>query len=111
MSRSRMRTLARTTSVGVALLVGCGSAQPSSGPQSSGLSKPHQVNFKSETGGFAVWLPAKVEQNDEVRAGTCISATRDIHSFFARSNGAYWLVQYFQLLEDEMKKFFVNAIL
>ena len=97
--------------VGVALLVGCGFAQPSSAPQSSELSKNYQVNFKSETGGFAVWLPVKVEQNDEIRAGTCIGATRDIHSFFARSNGAYWLVQYCQLSEDEMKKLSVNAIL
>jgi hypothetical protein len=85
--------------IGVALLVGCGFAQPSSALQSN----KHELNFKSDTGGFAVWLPAKIEQNDEIRARTCISTTRDVHFFFARSNGAYWLVQYCQLSEDEMK--------
>jgi hypothetical protein len=97
--------------IGIVLLVGCGFAQPSFFPQSSGQANKRELNFRSETGGFAVWLPVKVEPNDEIRAGTCISATRDTHFFFARSNGAYWLVQYCKLSEDEMKKLSVSVIL
>jgi hypothetical protein len=97
--------------IGVALLVGCGFAQPSSAPQSSELSKNHKVNFKSETGGFAVWLPAKLEQNDETRAGT-VSARPEIFTPSSRAaTGTYWMVQYCQLSEVEMKKLSVNAIL
>ena len=60
----------------------------------------HKPNFESETGGFAIWMPVDIEQNNEVRTGTCIDTLRDIHLFLARDNGVYWLVQYCELSDD-----------
>ena len=97
--------------IGVTVLVGCGSAHRFPAPQSSGLSRNHELNFRSDAGGFAAWMPVKVEENDRIFAGNCIGATRNIHLFFARSNRGYWLVQYCELSEDEMKKLSVNAVL
>lgn len=83
-------------------------SSPITGSQSSDI---HEPNFESQTGGFAIWMPAFIEQDDETRAGPCVGATRDIHVFFARSGGAYWLVQYCDLSDHEEKRLSNSEIL
>lgn len=86
------------------LLVSCGFSPT----QSSSI---HEPNFESLSGSFAIWMPADVEQNDEIRPGTCVGTTRDIHFFFARGNGVYWLVQYCELSEPDVNKLTDREIL
>jgi hypothetical protein len=96
----------------IVLLASCGFSSRYRSPQAtSRLSNQHKPNFESQTGGFAVWIPVPVEQNDQIRPSTCVGSARDIHFFFARTNGAYWLVQYCELSDDEMKQLSGNEIL
>ena len=96
----------------IVLLASSGFSSRYHSPQAtSRLSNQHKRNFESQTGGFAVWMPVKVEENDQIRRSTCIGSARDIHFFFARTNGTYWLVQYCELSDDEMKKLSVSEIL
>jgi hypothetical protein len=69
------------------------------------------TNFISQQGGFAIWMPAPLERNDDIETKESLGIVVDQHTFFAREGGAYWLVTYTDYPPEIMTKFTPAEIL
>lgn len=70
-----------------------------------------RTRFRSDTGRFSIWMPADIQQPNDVVIRTRFNHPIDFHTFLAPAAGAYWLVQYADYPPDVIAVYTSNQIL